>query len=208
MIEAIANLEQHFVSRCRIFIPFIKKKLTPFTTDKIWEHIQIWLSQQLHVKHDQNWFLDSRARNWYSHKFKKVCSPLLSIFGGISEPYQAGLNNDLEIFCASLATFLDPIERVEADDRYVCEVPLKVKHPASATVERERLKMMNHVQTRQVTINKRFKQWGILQKVHRHELTPQRDDFAALCVTQLAIENGKPFFEVEYDDVKITWIYY
>ncbi len=85
---------------------------------------------------------------------------------------------------------------MEADDGYVGEVPLRVKCPASVTIEKERLNMMNRVWSRQETINKRFKQWGILQQVYRNNLIHRRDVFAAICVvTQLAIENG--------DDIKI-----
>ncbi len=141
--------------------------------------------------------------DWCSHKLKKseVCYEMaISMLGGdicwISGPHQAGLNNDLDIFCTSLATFLEPFERVEADDGYFGEAPLRVKFPASVTIEKERLKMMNSMQSRQETINKRFKLWGILQQVYRNNLIHRRDVFAAICVvTQLAIENG--------DDIKI-----
>ncbi len=155
--------------------------------------------------------IPERGRDWYSHKFKKSAvryEVALSILGGdicwISGPHQAGINNDLDIFRASLATFLEPFERVEADDGYVGEAPLRVKCPASVTIEKERLKVMNRVRSRQETINKRFKQWGILQQVYRNNLIHHRDVFAAICVvTQLAIENGEPLFTVEYDDIKI-----
>ncbi len=38
----------------------------------------------------------------------------------------------------------------------------------------------------------------IIQQVYQHDLNPHRDVFAAVCVVaQLAVENGKPLFEVE-----------
>ena len=52
--------------------------------------------------------------------------------------------------------------------------------------------MAQRVRARQETVNKRFKQWGVLNQVfRRHDLIHLRDVFAAVCViTQLAIENG------------------
>ncbi len=50
-------------------------------------------------------------------------------------------------------------------------------------------------------MNKRFKQWGILVQTYRHDIVDHRDVFAAICViTQLAIRNGEPLFEVEYNN--------
>ena len=64
--------------------------------------------------------------------------------------------------------------------------------------------MAQRVRARQETVNKRFKQWGILNQVFRHDLIHHRDVFAAICViTQLAIENGEALFEVHYDDANV-----
>ncbi len=47
-----------------------------------------------------------------------------------------------------------------------------------------------------------------IQLVYCHDPTLHRYIFAAVCVvTQLAVENGKPLFEVEYDAINIAWIY-
>ena len=45
---------------------------------------------------------------------------------------------------------------------------------------------------------------GYLRQVFRNDLIHHRDVFAAICViTQLAIENGEPLFEVHYDDMDV-----
>ena len=89
------------------------------------------------------------GKKWYSHKFKhsglryKVA---LCIKTGwicwISGPWNPGRWNDLEIFRSSLMTFLEPFERVEADDGYLGEAPLKVRCPKCITVPEERKAMM------------------------------------------------------------------
>ena len=108
------------------------------------------------------------------------------------------------IFCEALATWLEPGEQVEADDGYVGEAPLKVKCPKSMTEPAEKEAMAKRVRSRHETVNKRFKQWGILRQVFRNDLIHHRDVFAAICViTQLAIENGEPLFEVHYDDMDL-----
>ena len=66
--------------------------------------------------------------------------------------------NDLEIFQASFASQLDPFEPVEADNGYIGEAALKVKCPACITIPGNKKTMMNRVQARQKTIDKRFKQ--------------------------------------------------
>ena len=149
--------------------------------------------------------ITERGCEWYSFKFKKSGLRYevgLSIVGGeicwISGPYQPGLYNDLEIFWASLATYLDPFERVEADDRYVGEAPLRVKCPACVTIPEEREHMMKRVRSRQETINRRFKQWKILKQIFRHDIQVHRDVFASIAViTQLAINNGEALFSVD-----------
>ena len=85
----------------------------------------------------------------------------LSILGGeicwISGPYQLGVYNDIETFWTSLASHLDEFERVEADDGYIGEAPLRVKCPACVTIPEERKQMMKRVRARQETINRKFK---------------------------------------------------
>ena len=82
----------------------------------------------------------------------------MSILSGeicwISGPWNSRGWNDLVIFCASLASQLDPFERVEADDGYIGEAPLKVKCPACITITENKKAMMKRVQSCQETINK------------------------------------------------------
>ncbi len=62
--------------------------------------------------------------------------------------------NGLEIFRSSLMTWLDPFERVEADDGYDGEAPIRVKCPNSIAAPAERQKMMGNVRRRQEIVNK------------------------------------------------------
>ncbi len=92
-----------------------------------------------------------------------------------------------------------PFERIEADDWNVGEALLKVKYPASVTVERNILKMMDYVRSRHETINT----VGDFTTGPSHNLTQHRYVFAAICdVTQLVIKNSKPLFGVEHDDIE------
>ena len=105
-------------------------------------------------------------------------------------------------FSHALVTFLDRFERVEADDGYIGEAPLKVRCPRCVTVLEERKEMMLRVWSCQETINKRFKDWAILDTQFRHEMRMHRDVFAAIAVIcQIAIQhNGEDLFEVEYSN--------
>ena len=94
----------------------------------------------------------------------------------INGPFLPGEWNDLEIFCSGLMTF----ERVEADDGYIGEAPLRVCCPGCVTCPHEKKKMMAIVRSRQETVNKRFKQWGILVQTYRHDIVDHRDVFAGL----------------------------
>jgi hypothetical protein len=70
---------------------------------------------------------------------------------------------------------LEPFECVEADDEYLREAPLKVRCPKCIRVPEERKAMMSKVCNRQETINKRFKDWAILDQQYR-------DIFSAIAV--------------------------
>lgn len=61
--------------------------------------------------------------------------------------------------------------------------------------------MQKRVRSRQETLNKRLKQWKILQDEYRHDITQHGFVFRAIAViTQIAIKNGEPLFEVDYSD--------
>ena len=148
------------------------------------------------------------GRDFFSHKFKGpglryevgICI-LTGHIVWINGPYECGMWNDILIFRDSLLTFLGPTERVEADDGYVGESPRYVKCPASFTNPIETLAMQSRVRQRHETANKRFKQWACLLNRFRHDIGKHGDIFRAVAVvTQLAIQNGEPLFEVEYED--------
>jgi hypothetical protein len=61
--------------------------------------------------------------------------------------------------------------------------------------------MQSAARLRHETFNSRLKNWGILEKVYRHDITVHRTVFYACAViTQLSVANGEPLFEVEYGD--------
>jgi hypothetical protein len=117
--------------------------------------------------------------------------------------------NDLMIFRMSLLYHLDTGERVEADDGYVGASPMFVKCPKSIGNIVEMEQQASLVRHRHETINKRFKQWGILKQVYRSDLTNHGQPFRFVAiVTQLAIENGEPLFQVDYEDPDFNNLYF
>ena len=116
-------------------------------------------------------------------------------------PYAAGKYPDIKIFRSCLARWLDPSERVEADDGYIGEAPQRVKCPGSAANPTENQAMQSRVRSRHETLNGRLKNWEILKQVFRHDILEHGNVFRAIAViTQLSIQNGEPLFEVEYSD--------
>jgi hypothetical protein len=80
-----------------------------------------------------------KGRSFASFKFAKksglryevgiaiMSDKIVWINGG----FPCGLFNDLTIFRASLATMLDPQERIEADDGYAAKSPYRAKVPSA-----------------------------------------------------------------------------
>ena len=117
-------------------------------------------------------------------------------------PFPCGRNPDITIFRIGLLSYLGEGERVEADDGYIGEAPRHCKIPKYFQGS-EREEMMQVVRNRQETINKRFKNWGILKQVYRNKekIHLHGEVFACIAViTQVAINNGEKLFDVEYDD--------
>jgi hypothetical protein len=106
-----------------------------------------------------------------------------------------------------MMSFLEPFERVEADDGYSGEDPGKIKSAGSALhnpTEHRKLERQR-VRSRHETVNKRFKQFKCIQSRFRHNVKHHGDCFYAVAVlTQLMIENGHPLFQVEYSDAADT----
>ena len=121
----------------------------------------------------------------------------------IHGPFLAGKWPDISIFRDALKHYLGKHERVEADDGYRGEAPGKVKYPASFANPIENEYMQQRVWSRHGTVNKRFKQWAILDQTYRHNINDQAYIFRAIVVlTQLSLENGEPLFSVNYKDPK------
>ena len=115
--------------------------------------------------------------------------------------FPCGMYGDLEIFRSALSSYLEEFERVEADDGYIGYAPMKVRCPKCVTVPCKRKRMMAIVRMRHETMNRRLKQWRCLKGVWRHDIEKHSIAFRAVVVmTQLAIANGEPLFQVEYSD--------
>jgi hypothetical protein len=118
----------------------------------------------------------------------------------IQGPYPAGKYTDITIFNKVLRNFLEPGERVEADEGYRGH-PDKIKCPGNVANPAENRAMQGRVRACHETLNGRLKNWGILSQVFRHHRIMHGDVFrACTVVTQLTIQDGEPLFEVEYVD--------
>ena len=145
---------------------------------------------------------------FYSHKFKGSglrYEVVLCILTGkivwINGPFECGLWPDINIFRSALMLELEDGERVEAYDGYVGEAPKHIKCPQYFCNPEETEFMQQRICNRHESVNKRFKQFGILKQVYHHDLSDHADVFRAIAViTEIAIENGKPLFECGYRD--------
>ena len=101
-----------------------------------------------------------------------------------------------------LASFLDPNERVEADNGYRGHED-KIKCPNNPSNHPENLAMQARVRSRHETFNGRLKNWGILSQVFRHDNISLHGTVFHACavITQLMVENGEPLFAVEYSNL-------
>jgi len=99
-----------------------------------------------------------------------------------------------------LRNFLEPGERVEADEGYPGH-PDKIRCSGNEVNPAENRGMQGRVRARHKMQNGRPKNWWILSQVFRHHIMTHGDVFRACAVvTQLTVENGEPLFEVEYKD--------
>ena len=149
------------------------------------------------------------CRTFYCHKIKKsglrykIC---LNIRTGdivwVNGPYACVHCNDINIFRESLVSFLGPGERVEADDGYIGDAPHYIKSLMICTHPMETRIMQGIARSRQETVNRRFKCWGILTQVFRHDIPKHAEVmYAVATITQISIENGEKLFQVDYRDV-------
>jgi DDE superfamily endonuclease len=154
---------------------------------------------------------------WYSHKFNGPGVRYevgLAIRTGhivwINGPFPCGDYSDVTIFRLGLAHYLDVGERVEADKGYRADDPKLIKTPAgmssavSSVHGDSTVDMQAKVRARHETVNKRFKQFNILNDEYRHDLEMHGDVFRAVAViTELSLQLGEPLYEVEYDDLAV-----
>lgn len=127
----------------------------------------------------------------------------------VNGPYEPGIWNDLAIFRNALLSELESGERVEADDGYRGDSPKFVKCPASIGNREDMETAAAYVRRRHETINKRFKQWGILKQVYRGDIRKHGTAFRVCAiVTQLAIKSGEPLFQVDYADPDFDNLYF
>ena len=147
------------------------------------------------------------SKRWYSHKFKgpglryEIAIVISTgLIAWVNGPFPCGLFPDSKTFREEgLMKALPKGERVEADGGYKSLDPMYCKTPYGLTskIKPERSKLSNRVRARQETINKRMKQFGILNHVYRHDINDHMSVFHAVAVlTQLEMINGQPLFEI------------
>ena len=97
---------------------------------------------------------------------------------------------------------LDINERVEADDGYLAGDPHVCKTPYSVFHPKEKSGMRRRVMGRQEALNKKLREWQILKRVFRHDMSKHVFVFDAIVVlTQLKIEHGEVLYScADYSD--------
>ena len=152
-------------------------------------------------------------KKYYSHKIKEPglrYEVAVSIQHGdivwINGPFICGKWNDLGIFRNGLMHYLDRNERVEADKGYAGEDPSTTKTPSGFTRVKKNLKLQGKVRARHETVNKRFKQFGALRNIFRHDMRKHSCVFrAVVCITQISINQGEPLFSInDYKNITKT----
>jgi hypothetical protein len=139
---------------------------------------------------------------WFSHKFK---GPGLRYEVGINiqngwicwikGPFAPGPWPDIKIFRGWLKQKLQKGEMVEADAGYRGD--FRVSCPSDWRTPKE-CAMKKAARARHETVNRRFKQFHCL-KNFRHNKELHVHCFNSIAViTQLAIENGEPLYNIEY----------
>ncbi len=157
------------------------------------------------------------GRKFHSHKYKfgsavryevAICI-LTGDLVWVNGPYEPGIWNDIAIFRNSLLSMLEDGERAEGDDGYRGAAPKFIKCPASIGNVTAMETQQAFVRRRHETINRRFKQWGILKQVYRGDVTKHGQVFRLVAIiTQLAIESGEPLFQVDYEDPEFDNLYF
>jgi len=141
-------------------------------------------------------------KKWYSHKFHGpgvryevgLCIQTGHIVW-IRGPFPCGRWPDIKIFKRELMQMLLPGEKAEADKGYR-GYPHHIRTPGMA-VSHADLRAKKNARGRHDTVNKRFKQWGALKQVYRHDIDEHYLIFKYVAViTKLCLENGEPLYNV------------
>ena len=142
---------------------------------------------------------------WYSHKFKgpgvryevAVCIMTGHIVW-VNGPFPCGDWPDLRIARNALVYALGPNELLMADGGYN-DGGIFMQTPTGLNDDHS--KAMAGARARHETVNRRFKQFGVLNQRYRHKLEYHGIIFNAIAnITQLMLENGMPLFGVHYID--------
>ena len=142
---------------------------------------------------------------WFSHKFKGpglryevgLCIQTGDIVW-LHGPFPCGDWPDLRIARDALVHVLDEEEYYLADGGYYDGDNYSMT-PNGLHDYDQRQKAA--VRARHETVNKRFKDWMVLERRFRHELHTHGHVLRAVAnITQLMMNSGEPLFQVEYDD--------
>ena len=118
--------------------------------------------------------------------------PLHQDWGNYMDKRAIPMWNYSQIIRNSFISHIEPGERVEANDDYVDESPAHIKCPTGFANDPQCLLKQQRIQNRQETVNKRFKNWGILKQVFRGNIPDQGDAVhAAGVITQISIMGGE-----------------
>ena len=129
-----------------------------------------------------------------SVKYEVAVSIYSGDFVWIYGPH-VGSKHDLTIFREQLRQLMDKDEMVETDARYRGEAEfIRNKHDFENDQED---KEKSELRARQETVNRRFKQWGILQERFRNDKNKHQMAFYAIAtLTQMDIDKGNVLFSV------------
>ena len=143
------------------------------------------------------------VKMWWSFKFKgsamryEVATAVATGFiVWISRGFPAGANPDISIFRKSglKELLLESGEKTIADLGYRGE-PEVINTPNVGTQEYQ--DEMKEIRGRHETVNKRFKNWGVMKGPFRHSPVFHNTCFEAVAVlTQIMMERGEPLFQV------------
>lgn len=123
----------------------------------------------------------------------------ISIYSGdivwIYGPHRGG-KHDVTIFLEALQLMLEENEMVETDAGYTGHKEL-IRNRNDYLSEAEKMEKSD-LRARHETVNRRFKEWGILKQQFRNNSKKHQFVFFAIAVlTQMRIDNGDELFSCE-----------